>query len=137
MAPSPPENKGDAAKRRRDAASIAFCCLAVLAAVLVAHATGRVLCPLKRLTGIPCPSCGATRACISVLRGDIREAFRLQPFAVALAFGAVPALLAACALAGRERVRSAVAAAFARRSVRLVCLALLVADWIYVVLNGN
>ena len=39
------------------------------------------LCPVARLTGCPCPGCGLTRATLEILRGNLRLAFALQPFA--------------------------------------------------------
>ncbi len=36
-------------------------------------------CPIKAVTGIPCPGCGMTRAWLSVLRLDIRKAFAYHP----------------------------------------------------------
>ena len=34
------------------------------------------LCIFKRITGLNCPSCGITRMGISLMRGDIKSAFR-------------------------------------------------------------
>lgn len=39
------------------------------------------LCPLRAVTGIPCPSCGITRALAHLERGHWAEAVRLHPFA--------------------------------------------------------
>lgn len=36
------------------------------------------LCPLLRFTGIPCPSCGGTRASFLLLSGDPVAAFRMN-----------------------------------------------------------
>lgn len=36
-------------------------------------------CPVKTLTGIPCPACGMTRAWLHVLMGDIPGAFAYHP----------------------------------------------------------
>lgn len=36
-------------------------------------------CPLKFITGIPCPGCGMTRAYYSLLRLDIHQAFHYHP----------------------------------------------------------
>lgn len=36
-------------------------------------------CPVRLLFGIPCPGCGTTRACFSLLRLNVREAFLYQP----------------------------------------------------------
>jgi hypothetical protein len=37
------------------------------------------LCGFKAMTGIPCPTCGATRCLISVARLDLRTAFEMNP----------------------------------------------------------
>jgi hypothetical protein len=43
-------------------------------------ARGPVLCPVRRLTGVPCPGCGLTRSIGLLLHGRIREATNLHPF---------------------------------------------------------
>ena len=52
--------------------------------MLVLHWTARTACPMYAVTGIPCPSCGSTRAVISVLRGDFTAALRWHPLVVLL-----------------------------------------------------
>lgn len=39
----------------------------------------RTLCIYKNLIGIPCPGCGMTRAYISLIHGDIEQAFYFHP----------------------------------------------------------
>ena len=61
--------------------------------LLLRHAAALVLlaalccfgCPFRRLTGLPCPGCGLTRAWLHALRGDWAAAFRAHAF-----FAAVP-----------------------------------------------
>ena len=36
-------------------------------------------CPVKYLTGVPCPGCGLSRALAALLRLDFRAALRLHP----------------------------------------------------------
>ena len=48
-------------------------------------------CPIRSLTGIPCPGCGMTRAWLAALRLDILGAFRYHPM-----FWSVPVLMAYC-----------------------------------------
>ena len=45
------------------------------------------LCPLLRITGVPCPSCGGTRASLLLLSGDPIGAFRLNAGLTAFALG--------------------------------------------------
>lgn len=40
-----------------------------------------ILCPLRAVTAIPCPSCGLTRALAHLERGHWAEAVRFHPFA--------------------------------------------------------
>ncbi len=41
-------------------------------------------CPFLRIFGIPCPTCGVTRATLSLLRGDPAGYLSYQPFALPL-----------------------------------------------------
>jgi uncharacterized membrane protein len=41
-------------------------------------------CPLKAMTGIDCPLCGATRATFALLRGDVAAALDLNALYVVL-----------------------------------------------------
>lgn len=40
---------------------------------------GPVLCPFRRLTGLPCPTCGLTRSWIAALHGRLGESVALHP----------------------------------------------------------
>jgi len=42
------------------------------------------VCLFKRVTGIPCPSCGSTRSVLSILKGDFAAALFWNPFGVIL-----------------------------------------------------
>ena len=61
-------------------------------------AMGLVACPLRSLTGIACPGCGATRAGIALLSGDFADALAKNPFLVlalaTLLTGGIAALVA-------------------------------------------
>jgi hypothetical protein len=64
-------------------------------------ASGPVLCPFRRITGMPCPGCGMTRSFVALAHGDLGAALafnRLGPllmvvFVVALAWKAASLLL--------------------------------------------
>ncbi|THI96806.1 DUF2752 domain-containing protein [Nocardioides sp.] len=56
---------------------------------------GPVLCPFRRLTGLPCPGCGLTRSWVYLVHGWWRESFLAHPFGpLAVALVVVLALLA-------------------------------------------
>jgi hypothetical protein len=38
-------------------------------------------CPLFKLTGVPCPGCGLTRACMLLLRGQVQSSIKFHAFA--------------------------------------------------------
>ncbi|MDO5574339.1 MAG: DUF2752 domain-containing protein [bacterium] len=40
-------------------------------------------CPMKILTGIPCPGCGMTRAVVLMFTGHFAESFEMHPMALA------------------------------------------------------
>jgi len=50
----------------------------------VLHLCGVMLCPLKRYTGIPCFTCGSTRAVFALLHGEFKTAFLVQPLVSSL-----------------------------------------------------
>ncbi|MCR1785424.1 DUF2752 domain-containing protein [Nocardioides carbamazepini] len=41
---------------------------------------GPVICPVRRLTGLPCPGCGLTRSWVYLAHGWWRESFLAHPF---------------------------------------------------------
>lgn len=57
-------------------------------------------CPMLHLTGVPCPGCGATRACVFMLRGDWRHWLAMH--ALAPVFLAAAGLFAAGAVVPRR-----------------------------------
>jgi hypothetical protein len=59
-----------------------------------------VVCPLRAMTGVPCPLCGGTTAAMSLARLRPVEALRANPFVV---LGAL--LVAVAPLAARRHVR--------------------------------
>lgn len=41
-------------------------------------------CPFRAITGIPCPGCGLTHACLLMLRGDVKAALEANVLVVLL-----------------------------------------------------
>jgi len=58
-------------------------------------------CLFYKMTGLPCPLCGGTRATSALLHGDLNRTLDLNP----LAFVAVAALLGIAGICGWEAVR--------------------------------
>lgn len=98
---------------------------------------GLSLCLFHRWTGLPCLTCGSTRAFMLLLSGDVVGAFVQQPLATAVFFAVVSGLTGytfnlfvlrrhiALRLTRRERVRAIVA------TVGLILL-----NWAYLVWHG-
>ncbi len=66
-------------------------------------------CPLRDLTGLPCPTCGGTHAAVALAAGRLGDAFAANPLvplgAALVALWAAWALLAAVAPTLRVRLR--------------------------------
>jgi hypothetical protein len=43
------------------------------------------VCLMKQITNIPCPSCGSTRAVISLIRGEFLNSLCINPFGLVIA----------------------------------------------------
>ena len=74
--------------------------LTILAAVLLYMAVMvrfRIYCPIRYLTGIPCPGCGMSRALGCLLRLDFRGSLRCNP-------ALLPCLAAFFVLVNRESI---------------------------------
>ncbi len=96
------------------------------------------LCPFKTITGLPCPTCGVTRAVMAMTRLDLAAALAFNPLAVAGAIlGGIYLLYAAIVLAARlPRLRPRLTARDFT-SARVVVIAVLSANWLYLVLVGR
>ena len=120
-----------------DAARIISAVCIVGGCVALARVFGFTLCPLKRLTGVPCPTCGSTRAVVLLLRGDAVGAFVMQPLATAAVCLLPPAWIASRIAFGRRRTALLLGAAFRRPLFWWLCAAAIAANWAYVIVRGN
>jgi len=93
-------------------------------------------CPFKALTGLPCPSCGTTRAAVALLHGDVLGAMLSNPVTalagIAFVVGGAAAPLWALA-GGRVPVVPTPLPVTARAALA----AILVGTWIYLIAVGR
>ncbi|MDQ6654674.1 MAG: DUF2752 domain-containing protein [Verrucomicrobiota bacterium] len=95
-------------------------------------------CVFRALTGLPCVTCGATRASYALLHGHASIAWRLNPLAT-LALGAVAVFdlyAAAVLLARLPRVRIGFRSLADRRAVCALLFAAALLNWAYLLRSG-
>ena len=91
-------------------------------------------CVFRSLTGFPCPTCGTTRAATAILDGNLIAAFSANPLAAAagLLF-VVGAPLATLWAVARWPVPVSVLPTPLPMWVRIGAVALIAANWLYVI----
>jgi hypothetical protein len=96
------------------------------------------LCSLHALTGIPCPTCGMTRATIALLHGDFAGALKWNPLlTLVLAGTAFYILFAAVVVIGKlPRLRWTSPSLWESRWIRIFVILLLAANWGYLIWRG-
>jgi hypothetical protein len=116
-----------------------------LAVYLVAHALvlalpalhdhAPTLCVFRAVTGVPCPTCGATRATLALASGEVGLAFRYNPL-ISAAWLLLPAvLLGGAVFRPRWHSLSPAVRRWAARGVVLVLVVAGMANWVYVIRN--
>jgi len=111
---------------------LAWCGLGTGAMSLASHLDrGVQLCLLKRLTGLPCPTCGFTRGAVSLLHGHILQAWLYNPllYSVLALFAVVVAIRLVLARSVRVSLSRT-----ERRAAWILAMALFFANWAYVIL---
>lgn len=91
-----------------------------------------LLCPLRELTGIPCPTCFGTRATLALLAGDWRAALRLNPLVAAAGVALCAYVAWALATVVLAWPRPRISSALIGRA-GWVGAGLVVINWIYLV----
>jgi len=92
------------------------------------------LCVFRNVTGLPCPTCGSSRAALAVVQGRPLEAIAFNPFVT------VAGALAITWLAVRVGFGRRIEIDLAPRYLMLVWVvigALLGANWVYVILEST
>jgi len=52
-----------------------------------------IVCPLRAATGIPCPLCGMTRACVAAVHGHLATSLSFNPAGILVVLAALVALV--------------------------------------------
>jgi hypothetical protein len=94
-------------------------------------------CWVRRLTGLPCPTCGATRCAMSLAHGDLAGAWRDNPLIFICYTGTLLInLYAAAVLLFRlPRLRLANVPSQIKRALGALVIVALTANWIYLLAN--
>ena len=96
-------------------------------------------CPFRAIAGIPCPTCGATRAAVAMGSLDVRRAFALNPL-VAVGWWAAALFVpyaAVVVLWRRDRLRLADVTARDANVLRALVIGVVLANWAYVIAAGS
>jgi len=97
-----------------------------------------VICPFRAITGIPCLSCGGTRALLALAHGDVRAAFVWNPLVAAGTVAALVWLLYAAFViilrAPRLRLRLE---ARDRLALRVAAGLAIAGNWIFLIAQGR
>jgi hypothetical protein len=117
----------------RFAWSAALKTAALLFAVALVLGSGLVPCAFARVTHLPCPGCGSTRAVVALLHGDLAGVLHMNPLgpvmALVLGLLAIEAIISVLQSGNASRVGSSRAGRFLTRAL-IVITALDVVLWI-------
>lgn len=94
-------------------------------------------CTFQALTGVPCFTCGSTRAAVAFLHGELGSAFRWNPMAAAgfIAILAYDAYAAAVLLFGLPRLRLRGPGTETRKTLVRLLVILALINWVYLLVR--
>ena len=95
------------------------------------------VCYLKAFTGIPCPTCGSTRAIGCLAHGDLAGAFGMNPLATAAFLALVPWALTDLALLTRGRALNLSVSPRMGQALRVAAVVTVLANWAYLIAAGR
>lgn len=100
-----------------------------------------VVCPIKAVTDIPCPSCGSTRSVLSIMHGDFVDGFLLNPLGYML-FGAllvIPFWLLADVILKKRSLyhfTNKMIKVIAEKPYSIILISLILLNWIWNINKG-
>lgn len=95
------------------------------------------VCTFKRLTGLPCPSCGSTRALAALARLDLGAAFALNPGATLAALLLVAWAAVDLVLLVRRRALAVDVSPGLSSVLRVSLVVAVLANWAYLLAAGR
>ena len=119
-------------------AILAACALVAvgLVAVLPLDRLPLSLCVFKAVTGVPCFTCGSTRALVRLARLDVAAALAMNPLVTSGALLLVPWAAADLALMPSRRALVLELSPSAARAARVAAVAAIVLNWVWLVAAG-
>ncbi|MFN6944924.1 MAG: DUF2752 domain-containing protein [Cytophagaceae bacterium] len=99
------------------------------------------LCPVKNVTGIPCPSCGSTRAALSFLKGNTLGSIAINPIGIIgiLIMGITPFWISYDLLLNKNSLHSfynKTEIFLRRRYIAIPLIFLVLCNWIWNIYKG-
>jgi hypothetical protein len=95
------------------------------------------LCVFKGLTGLPCPTCGSTRALGRLFALDFAGALAMNPFTTLVAVLVASWAVADLALLPRRRALDLEVPKPLGFALRVAALVLFLANWVYLIAAGR
>jgi hypothetical protein len=94
-------------------------------------------CAFKAITGLPCLTCGTTRAFGQLFRLDLPGALAMNPLSASVALAMVPWGVADLALLPRDRALSLKVSPRVAPFLRVAAIAVVAANWAYLIVVGR